>query len=57
MLLSYFFLHQLSSAMAASSSLPETVKAACSLDNPKVNSFFLLHYIQCAIEENLMIIW
>ena len=57
MLLSYFSLHQLSSAMAASSSLPETVKAACSLDNPKVNSFFLLHYIQCAIEENLMIIW
>ena len=57
--------------MAASSSQPETMKAECSLDNPKVHSFFLilftksyilflLHYIQChfmAFEENFMIIW
>ena len=55
--------------MAASSSQPETVKSECSLDNPKVHSFFLilftisyilfpLHYIQCyfmALEENFMI--
>ena len=65
------FLFFPSSAMAASSSQPETMKAECSLDNPKVHSFFLilftksyilflLHYIQChfmAFEENFMIIW
>ena len=59
------------SAMAASSSQPETMKAECSLDNPKVYSFFLilfiiscmlflLHYIQChfmAFEENFTITW
>ena len=57
--------------MAASSSQPETMKAECSLNNPKVYSFFLilfiiscilflLHYIQChfmAFKENFMIIW
>ena len=65
------FLFFPSSAMAASSSPPETVKAECSLDNPKVHSFFLilfiiscmlflLHYIQChfmAFEENFTITW
>ena len=65
------FLFFPSSAMDASSSQPETMKAECSLDNPKVHSFFLilftksyilflLHYIQChfmAFEENFMIIW
>ena len=63
----FFFL----SAMAASSSQPETMKAECSLDNPKVYSFFLilfiiscilflLHYIQChfmAFEEDFTITW
>ena len=59
------FLFFPSSAMAASSGQPETMKAECSLDNPKVHSFFLilftispLHYIQCyfmALEENFMI--
>ena len=34
------FLFFPSSAMAASSSQPETMKAECSLDNPKVHSFF-----------------
>ena len=56
--------------MAASSSQPETMKAECSLDNPKVYSFFLilfiiscilflLHYIQChfmAFEEDLRLL-
>ena len=65
------FLFFPSSAMAASSSQPETMKAECSLDNPKVHSFFLilftiscilfpLHYIQChfmPFEENFTIIW
>ena len=65
------FLFFLLSAMAASSSQPETMKAECSLDNPKVYSFFLilfkiscilflLHYIQChfmAFGENFTIIW
>ena len=56
-ILFYFSLHQPSLAVVASSSLSETMKAACSLDNPKVNSFFSLHYIQCATEKNFMIIW
>ena len=57
--------------MAASSNQPETVKAECSLDNPKVHSFFLilftksyilflLHYIQShfmTFEQSFMIIW
>ena len=65
------FLFFPSSAMATSSSQPETMKAECSLDNPKVHSFFwilftnsyilfLLHHVQChfkAFEENFMIIW
>ena len=43
--------------MAASSSQPETMKAECSLENPKVQSYILfqLHLIQCATEENFMI--
>ena len=53
--------------MAASSSQPETMKAECSLDNPKVHSFYkklyyiinipITLYIKFAIEENFMINW
>ena len=31
--------------MAASSSQPETMKAECSLDNPKVYSFFFILFL------------
>ena len=45
-LISYF---SPSSAMAASSTQPETMKAECSLDNPKVHSFFLILFTKKAI--------